>query len=178
MKPSELFDEFKPSLIFLGRFVAIYFLCNLLYGAYVSAYKSRPDPITIHTTHQASRLISFAGWETTTEDNKLRPSTFVVHDGRRILSVYEGCNGVNVVIIFVAFVIAFGPLRIVTLWFLTGGIVLIYLVNLARIWFLFFVSLELPNYLYFTHKYLFTGMIFLVVFVLWILWVRLASAKR
>lgn len=92
--------------------------------------------------------------------------------------MYEGCNGVNVVIIFVAFVIAFGPLRIVTLWFLTGGIVLIYLVNLARIWFLFFVSLELPNYLYFTHKYLFTGMIFLVVFVLWILWVRLASAKR
>ncbi|MEQ8424780.1 MAG: exosortase family protein XrtF [Cyclobacteriaceae bacterium] len=167
-----LIKEFKPTLLFLGRFILLYFVCNFLYGLYVSSFRPLPDPVTSTVTRQTSWVLETLGWENTTQDCTTSPSTFIRFEGRNILSVYEGCNGLNVMIIFAAFVLAFGPISKPMIWFVPLGIALLHLSNLGRIFLLFFVSLEFPNYLYITHKYVFTGVLFLVVFLLWVGWVR------
>lgn len=172
-----LIQEFKPTLLFLGKFVALYFIGNLLYGLYVTSYEPHPDPVTNLVTRQTSWTLNSLNWENEIEDNLTRPSTFIIYGGHRILSVYEGCNGLNVMIIFAAFIVAFGPITKTILWFIPMGLVIIHLFNLIRILLLFFVSLEFPDFLYIVHKYIFTGIIFFIVFLLWIGWVKFYALK-
>jgi exosortase family protein XrtF len=93
------------------------------------------------------------------------------NDGLVVINVYEGCNGINVIIVFVAFLVAFGGPPKSLVLFGIGGIVLIHLFNLARIAFLFFLALSNSRSFYYYHKYLFTATLYGVVFLLWAVWV-------
>ena len=138
--------EFKPTILFLVKFIGIYLVANLLYGIYVTAYSPGPDPITSLASRQTAVALGICGWPSTTFDNDKKPTTLLIHEGRNVLAVYEGCNGVNIMIIFVAFLFAFGPIG-KPLWiFALIGIVLIHLMNLLRISVLFWVVLYLPDY--------------------------------
>ena len=164
--------EFKPTILFLVKFIGIYLVANLLYGLYVTAYSPGPDPITSLASRQTAVALGICGWPSTTQDNEKKPTTLLIHEGRSVLAIYEGCNGINIMIIFVAFLFAFGPTG-KPLWiFALAGILIIHLMNLLRISLLFWVVLYLPNFVYFVHKYLFTAILFVFVFVLWIVWVR------
>ena len=164
--------EFKPTILFLVKFVGIYLVSNLLYGIYVTAYSPRPDPITIIASRQTAFALGVCGWPSTTKDDEKKPTTQLIHEDRSVLAIYEGCNGINIMIIFVAFLVAFGPIGKPLLVFALAGIVIIHLMNLARIAVLFWVVLYLPDFVYFMHKYLFTAILFVIVFVLWIVWVK------
>jgi len=170
--------EFKPTILFLVKFIGIYIVANLLYGIYVTAYSPGPDPITSVTSRQTAVALGICGWPSVTQDNEKKPTTLLIHEGRSVLAIYEGCNGINIMIIFVAFLFAFGPIGKHLLIFALAGILIIHLMNLARISLLFWVVLYLPDFVYFVHKYLFTAMLFVIVFVLWIVWVRRFSLLK
>lgn len=167
--------EFKPTIFFLLKFLSIYIVCNLLYGIFVTAYEPRADPLTKFVTEQTAQVLSAMGWPTETFAYTTDPTVAIVYQKRAIVSVYEGCNGINVVIIFLAFLFSFGPYTRAMLWFIPMGVMLVHLSNLTRIMLLFFVSLKFPNHLYFLHKYFFTSFIYACVFLLWILWIRKIS---
>lgn len=58
------------------------------------------------------------------------------------------------------------------------GILIIHLINLGRIYLLFLVALYRPNYLYFTHKYFFTGIIYIAIFALWYIWIIITKSQH
>ena len=166
------FSEFRPTILFLVKFVGIYLVGNKLYGLYITSYDPRPDPVTHVVSVQTAFVLNTCGYDVNAEDRKQKPTTDLMHLGRAKLSVYEGCNGLNTMIIFVAFLIAFGPISKTLLWFIPVGLLIIHLMNLARISLLFFVSEYMPDAMYFTHKYFFTAILYVVIFVLWIWWVK------
>jgi exosortase family protein XrtF len=170
--------EFKPTILFLTKFLGIYLVMNLLYGLYVTNYRPRPDPVTRWVSEQTGWVITACGWPTVVRDHRQKPTTELIFENRPVLAVYEGCNGINTFIVFVAFVIAFGPAEKKMLWFIPLGIVIIHLANLARITLLFFVAEYRPNVMYFVHKYLFTASLYVVIFLLWIWWVKSFASKK
>jgi exosortase family protein XrtF len=170
--------EFKPTIFFLAKFVGLYIVLNLLYGFYITAYHPQPDPITQLASENSASVLRLFGTDVTTHDSPSKPTTSLVCDGKNIVSVYEGCNGINVIIVFFAFVIAFGPFTKKMLWFVPLGFLCIHLINLGRITLLFWVSTKMPHYMYFTHKYLFTAVIYVAVLILWIWWVRISSVAK
>lgn len=172
------FTEFKPTVVFIAKFVALYFVLNLGYGFYVESYKNKPDAATVSVTHQSSKIISLIGWKTETMNIPKKPTTSIVFNGNGIVSVYEGCNGINVAIIFLSFLFAFGPYNKALAWFAPVGLVVIHLTNLGRIIGLFFVVIYMPSAVYFSHKYLFTAVIYAVVFTLWLVWLRITYWKK
>ncbi len=175
----KMLTDFKPALLFLGKFVGMYIIANVLYALFITAYEPGCDPITYNVTVQTSSLLNVMNWDTEIVRHILKPTTGVILNNKEIISVYEGCNGVNVVIVFLSFLFAFGPYTKTIAWFSLAGIIIIHTVNLARIIILFFVALKFPRYLYITHKYFFTGIIYVIVFALWIFWIRkYALAKR
>ena len=103
-----IFQEFKPAFTFLGKFLAIYIAGNLLYGIFVESFGNGPDTLTFWVTRQTSAILSWVGEESTIQINFVKPTVFLKRSGEIILSVYEGCNGINVMIVFVAFILAFG----------------------------------------------------------------------
>lgn len=166
----QCWTEFRPTIFFLARFVGLYLALNLLYGVYVTAFAPRADPATAWVTHQTSLVLQVFGWENQTYNHPGKPTVFISYEGQGVVSIYEGCNGLNVAIVFVSFLVAFGPHRKALAWFVPLGFLLIHLVNLARIALLFYVSLRMPEFLYVTHKYLFTAVLYLVVMALWGAW--------
>jgi exosortase family protein XrtF len=170
--------EFKPAIFFLLKFLGIYLTGNLLYGLYITHYEPQGDPITQWVTWQTSVLLKITGHETQLLDGINKPTTSLIYNRHEIVSVYEGCNGVNVVIIFVAFVFAFGPYIKKMTAFILAGVFIIHICNLLRIAGLFLISIYAPNFLYFTHKYLFTAFLYAIVFILWLWWIRSVSLKQ
>ena len=169
--------EFKPTIFFLAKFIVFYLCGNLLYGWYVANWHPIVDPFTSEVADQVSILLNFFGWETTVFNHATRPTSNLVLNNQAILAIYEGCNGLNVGIVFIAFLLAFGPISKKLYWFIPIGLLAIHLGNLLRVILLFLVSIKLPDFMYFAHKYLFTAFIYLVVFMLWIWWVRTITRK-
>jgi len=176
MSPS--IKEFKPTIVFLAKFIGFYLAGNLLYGLYVTSFAPRPDPATHHVTRHTGWVVSAFGVPVTIQDDRQKPNTLIIHAGRAVLSVYEGCNGLNTMIIFVAFLFAFGPVSRPLFWFVPAGLLIIHLANLARISMLFYVAAYMPDKMYFVHKYLFTAILYAVIFLLWVWWVNRYSIKK
>lgn len=173
-----LFKEFKPALTFLGKFLAIYFAGNILYGVYIESYDNFPDPLTRLVTAQTSWLLDLIGYDTGYEEVSGARKVALKQDGEVVLNVFEGCNGINVMIVFVAFLFAFGgSVKDMTV-FLPLGLTIIHLFNLLRISLLFFLALNNYSQFYYYHKYLFTATLYCVVFGLWALWVMRFNENR
>lgn len=166
-----LFQDFKPSILFLAKFIGLYVVLNVAYGFYLDASKGEADIATRWVTEQTAFIIDSYIDNVSTGPKEDLKSIFIYRDNIAILSVYEGCNGLNVMVIFVSFLIAFGKIGKRMLWFVPLGILVIHLFNILRILLLFHVTISMPDFLYFSHKYLFTAFIYIGVFGMWALWI-------
>jgi exosortase family protein XrtF len=164
--------EFRPTIFFLLRFIGLYVVINMLYGFYITARHPQPDAVTSLVSHQTAAILRLTGLSVEAHDQYRKPITTLEYEDRAVLAVYEGCNGINTMLIFAVFVVAFGPWRKPMAWFIPVGILIIHGMNLLRISLLFFVSRFLPDAMYFVHKYLFTAFLYAVIFGLWLIWIR------
>ena len=168
---SSTLKEFKPALIFLAKFLGIYLLLNLAYGFFIESYEPFPDPVTQYVSTSTCVVLNNLGYSTTIAPHPARPAVILRNYGNSVIAVYEGCNSMNVMIVFVAFMSAFGNFSKKKLWFIVAGLVAIFVLNLVRVTFLFWVAEAMPENLYFMHKYVFTIFIYAVVLMLWYLWI-------
>ncbi|QCK15898.1 exosortase family protein XrtF [Mangrovivirga cuniculi] len=169
-----MIKEFKPVILFLGKFLVLYFVFNIIYGYFVESFENKPDAMTEFVSMQTSKLIALfnqTGEEIGTESSDSGQYVFIQKGERAILSVYEGCNGLNVFIVFISFVLSFRPPQKEWIWFIPLGMIVIHLFNLGRIGLLFFISQHYPDQMYFMHKFGFTAIIYVSVFALWWWWV-------
>lgn len=173
-----MIKEFKPALMFLGKFLAIYFAGNILYGVFIEYYKPAADPATkLVAVHSATFLQIFSR-DVYTEPNPKGPTLFLKANDRVVLSIYEGCNGINVMIVFFAFVIAFSGKARHTVVFIPIGLLIIHLFNLFRVALLYLLAESNSRHFYYYHKYFFTATLYLIVFALWIAWVFWFNGKH
>lgn len=166
-----MIQEYKGALLFLVKYVVIYLVLNTAYAYYVKHYLPDADPLTVVVTKHTQALLSVFD---PAVDYYIQPGSVnvpVTKEGKTIMMVYEGCNSVNVMIVFVAFIISFmGPGKLFIRYFLFG-LLAVYLINLFRLMGLYAVALYFAESFYFFHKFFFTGVIYLVVFVIWYFWV-------
>lgn len=163
----------------------------MLYGLFISKYDSaaspETDPITSYMTVSCGRTANIFGYDSEyiwndhlNHDEKSEvtyDSLFL--NGVYAISVEEGCNGINIMILFMAFVVAFGGKLLNTVLFIPAGILFIHLANIGRLLLLALLNVEFGGQAFhFFHKYGFTAVIYLAVFLLWYLWVVKFSGKE
>ena len=177
LEKKSMLAEFRPTIVFLLKFVGLYVGGNILYGMFITSYEPEVDVVTRFITHQSSLFLNLLGWDSQPVDLPGKPTTYIEWNGKGIVSVYEGCNALNVIIVFASFVFSFGPLNRKLWTYLPLSLLVIYLANIARIVLLFFVVIYLNPYVYFAHKYFFTASIYAVVLVLWVWWIRINDKR-
>ncbi len=164
--------ENRPALKFLGLFLGVYGIGNLLYGFYIEYNYPRVDQMTQWVSKQSSWLINLlSDVETTSVLSTSSPITLMVENGKTVLRIYEGCNGINVMIVFIAFIMSFGGLTKRGTLFMSGGVLTIHLANVIRIALLFWVAKHHETWFYYVHKYIFTAALYVIVLLLWWVWV-------
>tara|TARA_R110002012_G_scaffold99980_1_gene238298 strand:+ start:90959 stop:91483 length:525 start_codon:yes stop_codon:yes gene_type:complete len=172
-----LYQDFKPSILFLAKFIGLYIILNVIYGFYLDAAEGKADIMTQWVTEQTAAIIDLYEVEISTGPKEDLKSIYIFKADRAVLSVYEGCNGLNVMVIFLAFLFAYGNVGNKMLWFIPLGLLVIHIFNLLRILLLFHVTISMPDFLYFSHKYLFTAFIYVAVFGMWALWIFKVNEK-
>ena len=167
----------KNIILFLVKFFVTYFLLTLIYSAYLNKTQQASSifvcsPITKTVANQTQYVASALGYDIVTDQNEEELSMKLLYKGNYIAKVVEGCTSIGVIILFIAFIIAFsGKFKHMVLYILVGSI-LIYIVNLFRIIILTIALYKYPQYDDFLHKILFPLIIYGFTFILWIIWVN------
>ena len=166
---------YKPFLLFLGKFLLSYLLLTFVYESYLSQFdvkKLEIDGITQLVATQTKDLMVFLHYDADLKPNLTELGIKFFYNQRFMARIIEGCNGVNVIILFVSFVIAFSGKIKATLLYIIGGSLLIYILNLIRIALLCVLMYHFPKQQHFLHGVFFPLFIYGVVFMLWLIWIR------
>ncbi|MCC5916470.1 MAG: exosortase family protein XrtF [Cryomorphaceae bacterium] len=171
-------NNFKPTIFFLLRFGLIYGIGSIIYAFYIAHHDPKPDPFTDIIATQLAGALRISGSDISLTEIPDEPLVQVIFNGNYNVSIFEGCNGIAVMILFMAFVVAFrGWNNPKALWFIPMGIVAIHLWNLLRLSLLIHINEKYDNLFHFYHKYFFTAIIYLFVLLLWVIWVNMQKSS-
>tara|TARA_R110002049_G_scaffold309051_3_gene516229 strand:+ start:14372 stop:14854 length:483 start_codon:yes stop_codon:yes gene_type:complete len=141
--------------------------------------KFYPDYFTNLVANQSKNLLNDIGYSVQVLPHPDEPSMKLIVNNKYLARVIEGCNGISVIILFISFVIAFSGKLKTTILYILAGSVLIYVVNLSRI---VILSVGLYHYPWrenILHTVVFPGIIYGMVFLLWMFWVnRFSNLKK
>lgn len=173
----------KPFFLFLLKFGLSYLLLSVLYWAFLSQYDAEnfePDAMTTIVAEQARGIVQFFGEEAAIAPHPREASHYFFVNGKRVARIVEGCNAVSVMILFMAFIVAFSTTFKRTALYIMAGIIIIHLLNIIRVALLTLGFYYYPEYKSLLHDILFPLFIYGVVFILWVAWVMKFSgnAKR
>jgi len=174
-----MFNDFKPVLKILLRFVILYVLMVLGYQLYLNGFENKGlDSFSTWTMKQVSFLQNRLGYPTEMVPGKPHDATtwFYV-SGRYVSRMVEGCNAVSVMILFVAFIFAFYE-GAKTFLFAAAGLVFLHVINVLRIVGLNVVIVEYPDYSKIAHDYFFPAIIYGSVVILWLIWIKFFAVKK
>ncbi len=96
----------------------------------------------------------------------------ISYQDKIVARIIEGCNAISVIILFIAFVIAFSGKLKTTLLFILSGSLLIYILNVIRIVILSVLMYHFPEQEHILHGVVFPLIIYGAVFILWVIWVN------
>ncbi|SRX74864.1 exosortase family protein XrtF [Aequorivita antarctica] len=172
----KLFRKYKAVIRFVILFLGTYLVLGILYSIYLKASENGayfPDYITNLVAKQSAAVLDSLGYNPVLWKDSLGQGMLLTIDNKYTVSIVEGCNSVSVIVLFVAFVIAFAEKFKKTFLFLFAGAVLIYIVNIIRIAILTVALYKYPQYENILHSVVFPGIIYSLVFILWMIWVRM-----
>ena len=167
--------KYKPVIKFILTFLLVYGLLSLAYSYYLDFSKGGsyyPDFFTSLVAEQSQNLLEVVGYKTQMMPHPDEPSVKVLIEDKYVARVIEGCNGISVIILFIAFIIAFAGKFKTTFIYILTGTVLLYVVNLFRI---VILSIGLYHYPWreaVLHSVVFPAIIYGMVFLLWMFWVN------
>lgn len=96
-------------------------------------------------------------------------------DQQRLIGIADSCNGLNLFMLFLGFILAYPSNIRLKLSFGLGGLIFIFGVNILRCVGLGMVQIHYPNFTIYAHHYIFNVLTYAVVFFLWIKFSKWAS---
>lgn len=168
--------EFKPTIYFLLRFGGFYALSSVLYGLFIKKYHPKADPLTEWTANHTYSIMKFFGFTVEKYPTEGYPSIDIFWKSQYAISIFEGCNGFILAVLFLVFIVAFQGSWRKMLWFIPMGFVVIYVLNQLRLILLAIISVDYSSHMHFFHKYFFTGFIYGVILLMWYWWARINRA--
>jgi exosortase family protein XrtF len=171
-----LLIKYKKVIQFVALFLGTYLILGILYSVYLNVSEKGavfPDFITNLVAKQSAAVLETIGYSIFLVEDTIDRGMLIAIDGAYIVNIVEGCNAISVLILFVAFIIAFAETVKKTVLFLLAGSVLIYAINILRIVFLTIGLYKYPEFEKILHAVIFPAIIYGFVFILWMIWVQM-----
>ncbi len=148
-------------------------MLTFLYQRYLNGFEeNKIDAITRMVSKNTEQVLQVFNNGSSIEESDGHPYMKLFYNQKYVARIVEGCNAISVVVLFISFVVAFSGKLKTTLFFIFGGSLLIYVLNVLRIAALSALIFYFPKQEPFLHGVLFPLYIYGVVFMLWLIWVR------
>ena len=157
--------------LFIIKAIALYLLWYILYDNWLVKDGLLDKFLIDHLVSSTKLVLNFIGYETFTY------SDAVGVDGTHGVLIGVPCNGLDLFALFAGFVMIFPGKIKYKLFYIPLGILFIHAINILRLVALALVVVYYPDNLQFNHKYTFTIIVYLVVFMMWVIWVKKYSQK-
>ena len=120
----QLIRKYKSVILFILTFLGVYVVLSMIYGFYLRTAASEtyyPEYITHQVAVQSEWLVNFLGYDASIEPYPDEASMKLNVENVFVARIVEGCNAISVIILFIAFVVAFFQGWRATLLFVLGG---------------------------------------------------------
>lgn len=171
----DLLQSYRRVIKFILTFLLVYAVLSFTYKLYLDFSDGQtyyPDFMTNLVAKQSHSMLNTLGYTTEIIPHPDEPSIKLIVKDKYIARIIEGCNGMSVIILFIAFIVAFSNTFKDTAMYLMVGSVLIYSANLFRIVILAIGLREYPWRSEILHTVIFPGIIYGIVCLLWLVWVN------
>lgn len=171
----DLLLKYKGVIRFLVVFLGTYTVLSFAYHFYLDSSKDGkyfPDYVTSVVADQSEKIICKMGYPVDVEPDDTMPALKLIVHQRHVASVVEGCNAISIMILFVSFVLAFYQGAKRTSIFMIIGLIAIYITNVFRIAILTIMYYRFPQFQEILHQLVFPGIIYGMIFLLWMYWVK------
>jgi exosortase family protein XrtF len=170
-------NKYKNITVFLIKFFGTYFLLFAIYASYLNSsqvkengYKS--SSLTTQVANQTVSFLNAFGYHVTSVQHDKEMSVKLLVGDAYVARVIEGCNSMSIIILFIAFIVAFsGPKKATVIYVLVGSLI-IYGINILRIAFLTMMLYKYPDEQMILHNLVFPAIIYGTTFLLWVVWVQ------
>lgn len=172
---NKYWSQYKPFLLFLGKFALTYLVLTFAYQYYLNQFEVKNhevDGFTRLVTGQVEQTLLFFNCDAHSELHPTAACYKFFYNGKYISRIVEGCNALSVIILFIAFVIAFSGKLKHTILYIIGGSLIIHILNITRIALLMIAFYNFPEANTLLHDILFPLVIYGTVFILWVIWVN------
>jgi exosortase/archaeosortase family protein len=160
-------------------FISLLLICSawfLVYNLLLYPGRVIDQPLTQFIAAVSASIINFfspSGVPVTNWVNDLHhPGTLLVQDGKRVFGIMDACNGIDLMFIYSAVIILLPNTIRRKLAFLTLGNILLVVFNIIRIVSLYFIFRYSRGIFDFSHHYLFTLLMYALIFSGWILFIK------
>ena len=155
----------------------LYLALFFVYQFVIKKYTYYDQKFIGHIISMADSVLKFLGY-TTFYVLQDRDVQVVGIDGSGGVWVGSNCNAISLFALFAVFVLAYPGHQKSKIWYIPLGIVLIHILNLARVISLAVIAFYSPLSLNFNHTYTFTFIVYAFIFLLWMVWVNKFSNKN
>ncbi|MBE7441761.1 MAG: archaeosortase/exosortase family protein [Flavobacteriales bacterium] len=152
--------------LFFGKAIALYVLWYLIYEQYLMKVGWLDKIIIDNLVNTSYKVLQLFGYTVFIYDQTIGI------DGSHGVFIGTPCNGVELLALFAGFVLVFYGNWKHKMWYIPLGLILIHVLNIVRIIALTIIAYYMPETLDFNHKYTFTLLMYVVVFIGWIIWVK------
>lgn len=160
-------------------FISLFLICSTWFFVYnLLLYPGRviDQPLTQFIAAVSAKVITFlspAGMPVTEWVNNMQhPGTLLIQNGKRVFGIMDACNGIDLMFIYSAVIILLpNTIRRKLLFLLLGNVALV-IFNIIRIVGLFFIFRYSRGMFDFSHHYLFTLLMYALIFAGWILFIK------
>lgn len=160
-------------------FISLFLICSVWFLVYnLLLYPGRviDQPLTQFIAAASAKIINFFSPKdmpvTEWVNDRNHPGTLLLQNGKRVFGIMDACNGIDLMFIFSAVIILLPNAIWRKILFLSLGNVLLIVFNIFRIVGLFFIFRYNRSMFDFSHHYLFTLLMYVLIFTGWILFIK------
>ncbi len=191
LKPAILFARCKmewqqaPIVVkrFIKRALLLLVFWNLVYLNFIKPDRRIDDSLTFITTKATVKCLN--DWYCTGFSQKPYYSVGsgyfgeeICIQGKQVLIILQPCNALSLFALYVSFLICVPGKKLKMVLYLINGILIIFCLNVIRLYALAWLNMNRPQWTYFAHHYAFTTIVYSVIFGLWVMYLNIRPTNE
>lgn len=169
-------NDKKAIIQFFIRLSVLFTVWFFVYGLFLGPARVIDKPVTNIITITVVKCVNFLSPSTPSvswaKDDTIAGRNFLTVNNKEVFGIWDVCNGVDLMFIYISIIVLLPYSIKRKIIFSIGGIIAIILGNIIRVCSLYFIYVYQKSAFDFSHHYLFTILMYVLIFYGWLLFIK------